>query len=124
MTRLLDPAGRITAGRITFRDRDITKLTNTGLREMHGAAMAMIFQNPRGALNRSALSPSDRRRYPGASQRSAEEARRQALDCCAPCRSATRKSASTLIARTVRRHVPAGDDRDGDFLQPGAVDRR
>jgi peptide/nickel transport system ATP-binding protein len=50
-TRLLDPAGRITAGRITFRGREITKLSNSGLREMHGAAMAMIFQNPRGALN-------------------------------------------------------------------------
>ncbi len=51
MTRLLDAAGKITAGRIMFRDRDITQMSNTGLREMHGAAMAMIFQNPRGALN-------------------------------------------------------------------------
>jgi peptide/nickel transport system ATP-binding protein len=51
VTRLLDPAGKITAGRILFRDREITKMSNAGLREMHGAAMAMIFQNPRGALN-------------------------------------------------------------------------
>ena len=50
-TRLLDASGKITGGRITFRDREITKMTSAGLREMHGAAMAMIFQNPRGALN-------------------------------------------------------------------------
>ncbi|HEY8332372.1 MAG TPA: ABC transporter ATP-binding protein, partial [Tardiphaga sp.] len=51
VTRLLDTAGRITGGRILFRDREITKMSNAGLREMHGSAMAMIFQNPRGALN-------------------------------------------------------------------------
>ena len=51
ITRLLEKAGRVSQGRITFRDRDITKLTAAGLREMHGSAMAMIFQNPRGALN-------------------------------------------------------------------------
>jgi peptide/nickel transport system ATP-binding protein len=50
-TRLLDASGKITSGRIMFRDREITKMSNAGLREMHGAAMAMIFQNPRGALN-------------------------------------------------------------------------
>ncbi|CAN5215263.1 ABC transporter ATP-binding protein [soil metagenome] len=51
VTRLLDSAGKITDGRILFRDRDITKMSNASLREMHGSAMAMIFQNPRGALN-------------------------------------------------------------------------
>ncbi|MDB5634378.1 MAG: transporter ATP-binding protein, partial [Tardiphaga sp.] len=28
VTRLLDPAGKISAGRILFRDREITKMTN------------------------------------------------------------------------------------------------
>ncbi|WPO43885.1 ABC transporter ATP-binding protein [Tardiphaga sp. 42S5] len=51
MTRLLDASGKISGGRISFRDRDITKMTSASLREMHGSAMAMIFQNPRGALN-------------------------------------------------------------------------
>lgn len=51
ITRLLERAGRISQGRVTFRGRDITRLTAAGLREMHGSAMAMIFQNPRGALN-------------------------------------------------------------------------
>ncbi len=50
-TRLLEKSGKITQGRITFRGRDITHLSAADLRQMHGAAMAMIFQNPRGALN-------------------------------------------------------------------------
>ena len=51
ITRLLDRAGRITAGNIRFRGQDITKISGSDSRELHGAAMAMIFQNPRAALN-------------------------------------------------------------------------
>jgi peptide/nickel transport system ATP-binding protein len=51
VTRLLERAGRITAGRILFKGRDITKATSDDLQSLHGAAMAMIFQNPRAALN-------------------------------------------------------------------------
>jgi peptide/nickel transport system ATP-binding protein len=51
VARLLDRAGRIMAGRIMFKDRDITGATNGDLQSLHGAAMAMIFQNPRAALN-------------------------------------------------------------------------
>ena len=50
-TRLLDPAGRITAGRVLFRGRDITKISDGDFRVLHGTAMSMIFQNPRAALN-------------------------------------------------------------------------
>lgn len=50
-TRLLDAAGRVTAGEIFFRGQDVTKLSGDDLRHLHGAAMSMIFQNPRSALN-------------------------------------------------------------------------
>jgi peptide/nickel transport system ATP-binding protein len=50
-TRLLDAAGRVTAGRILFRGQDITKISDGDFRILHGAAMSMIFQNPRAALN-------------------------------------------------------------------------
>ena len=50
-TRLLDAAGRVTAGRIVFRGQDITKIADSDFRILHGAAMSMIFQNPRAALN-------------------------------------------------------------------------
>ncbi len=51
VTHLLDRAGEITAGRIRFRGRDITRAGRHELRELRGSAMSMIFQNPRGALN-------------------------------------------------------------------------
>jgi peptide/nickel transport system ATP-binding protein len=51
ITRLLDAAGRVTTGNILFRGQDITKLPAGDFRGLHGAAMAMIFQNPRAALN-------------------------------------------------------------------------
>ena len=49
--RLLDRAGRITAGRVMFKGRDITRAGRRDLRQLRGAAMSMIFQNPRAALN-------------------------------------------------------------------------
>ncbi|MCK1425049.1 ABC transporter ATP-binding protein [Bradyrhizobium sp. 180] len=51
VTGLLDKAGRITAGRVKFRGQDITRASGAELRNLHGANMAMIFQNPRAALN-------------------------------------------------------------------------
>jgi ABC-type glutathione transport system ATPase component len=50
-TRLLDAAGRVTAGRILFRGQDIMKIPDGDFRMLHGAAISMIFQNPRAALN-------------------------------------------------------------------------
>src|SRR5579859_3291911 len=39
-TRLLDPAGRITGGRIFYRGQDITKIPDNDFRVLHGAAMS------------------------------------------------------------------------------------
>lgn len=49
--RLLDRAGRVTAGRISFRGQDITAAGRSIMQPLRGAAMSMIFQNPRAALN-------------------------------------------------------------------------
>ncbi|MDU1667261.1 MAG: ATP-binding cassette domain-containing protein, partial [Bradyrhizobium sp.] len=51
ITHLLDRAGHITEGLIRFKGQDITRAGGADLRSLHGAAMAMIFQNPRAALN-------------------------------------------------------------------------
>jgi peptide/nickel transport system ATP-binding protein len=51
VTRLLDKAGRIAGGRIVYNGQDITRASAADFRNLHGAAMAMIFQNPRAALN-------------------------------------------------------------------------
>ncbi len=48
---LLDRAGRVTAGRILFRGKDITRASRKTLEPLRGAAMAMVFQNARAALN-------------------------------------------------------------------------
>jgi peptide/nickel transport system ATP-binding protein len=48
---LLDRAGRISGGRIVFRGQDITGAPRSVLQPLRGAAMSMIFQNPRAALN-------------------------------------------------------------------------
>ena len=49
--RLLDRAGRVTGGRILFDGQDVAGLGPADLRRLRGAAMSMIFQNPRAALN-------------------------------------------------------------------------
>jgi peptide/nickel transport system ATP-binding protein len=50
-TRLLDAAGRVTAGSIKYDGEDVTRLSAKRMRALHGASISMIFQNPRGALN-------------------------------------------------------------------------
>ncbi len=49
--QLLERAGRITRGTITYRGVDITRAKGRDLRALHGAQISMIFQNPRAALN-------------------------------------------------------------------------
>jgi peptide/nickel transport system ATP-binding protein len=49
--RLLQPPGRITGGRITFEGRDLRALSEAEMREVRGARMSLIFQEPMTALN-------------------------------------------------------------------------
>jgi peptide/nickel transport system ATP-binding protein len=48
---ILDAAGRITAGRATFGGFDLVGAKEDDLAQIRGREMAMIFQNPRTALN-------------------------------------------------------------------------
>ena len=48
---ILDPAGRITAGRAMFGELDLLSAKPKELAEVRGRRIAMIFQNPRTALN-------------------------------------------------------------------------
>jgi oligopeptide/dipeptide ABC transporter ATP-binding protein len=45
------PAGRIVGGQILFRGRDLLTLSDEEMREVRGAAIAMIFQEPMTSLN-------------------------------------------------------------------------
>ena len=49
--RLLQPPGRITSGRITFEGRDLRALPEGEMRQVRGARMSLIFQEPMTALN-------------------------------------------------------------------------
>ena len=48
---ILDPAGRITAGRAMLGGLDLISASPSELAEVRGREIAMIFQNPRTALN-------------------------------------------------------------------------
>ncbi len=48
---ILDPAARITSGRVVFGGLDLLTENARALRDMRGREFAMIFQNPRTALN-------------------------------------------------------------------------
>ena len=49
--RLIPEPGRITSGRILFRGRDVTKMTDEEIRAFRGNDVAMIFQDPMTSLN-------------------------------------------------------------------------
>jgi oligopeptide/dipeptide ABC transporter ATP-binding protein len=49
--RLVQPPGRIVSGAIFFRDRDLLTLPEDEMRQVRGAEIALIFQEPMTALN-------------------------------------------------------------------------
>jgi peptide/nickel transport system ATP-binding protein len=49
--RLLQPPGRITGGRVLFQGRDLLTLSEREMREVRGAGISLIFQEPMTALN-------------------------------------------------------------------------
>src|SRR5688572_27394705 len=49
--RLVQPPGRIVSGRVMFEGRDLLRLTESEMREVRGARISLIFQEPMTALN-------------------------------------------------------------------------
>jgi oligopeptide/dipeptide ABC transporter ATP-binding protein len=49
--RLVASPGKITAGQIRFKGRDLTKITDKEMREVRGNDIAMVFQEPMTSLN-------------------------------------------------------------------------
>jgi ABC-type dipeptide/oligopeptide/nickel transport system ATPase component len=49
--RLLQPPGQVTAGRILFDGQDLLTLSEREMREIRGARISLIFQEPMTALN-------------------------------------------------------------------------
>ena len=48
---LVDPPGRIVAGRIVFDGKDLLQMKEHALRQIRGAQIAMVFQDPMMTLN-------------------------------------------------------------------------
>jgi len=46
-----EPAGRISAGEILFKGRDLLKLTDEEMRDVRGGEIGMVFQEPMTSLN-------------------------------------------------------------------------
>jgi peptide/nickel transport system ATP-binding protein len=51
LMRILDRAGRISAGKMTFSGVDLVNASEKSMRDLRGREISMIFQNPRMALN-------------------------------------------------------------------------
>ena len=49
--RLVQPPGRVTAGRVLFEGRDLLALPEREMRRVRGARISLIFQEPMTALN-------------------------------------------------------------------------
>jgi ABC-type dipeptide/oligopeptide/nickel transport system ATPase component len=49
--RLVEPPGRIAGGRILFRGRDLLTLPEDEMRQVRGAGIGLVFQEPATALN-------------------------------------------------------------------------
>ena len=87
LLRLLPPAAAVSAGSLTFEDRDLLALTPDELRAVRGAGIGMVFQDPMASLN-PALTVGTQiaeglRLHSGASD---AEARTEALDMLAKVR--------------------------------------
>jgi oligopeptide/dipeptide ABC transporter ATP-binding protein len=51
MRLIPDPPGRIVAGEIVFKGRDVLRLSDSEMRDIRGNKIAMIFQEPMTSLN-------------------------------------------------------------------------
>ena len=100
--------------------------TPATMREIRGAEIAMIFQEPMTSLNPvfpvgEQIAESIRLHQ---RKDAARRARRGAANARAGAHSRSAVGARPLSAPAVRRHAPARDDRDGAVVPPRAADRR
>ena len=51
LLRILEPAGRVVAGQARFEGLDLLACSERAMRAVRGRQIAMVFQNPRAALN-------------------------------------------------------------------------
>ena len=124
--RILDRAGRIAEGSVTFSGLDLRATPESDMRDLRGREMSMIFQSPRLALNPIrkvgrqiedvllAARPGRQRGGKREGDRDARAGAHRAAARALPC----------LSVRAPRRHVPARRHRAGARLPAATADRR
>ena len=114
-------------GEALFDGRDLLTMTSRNWREVRGAQIGMIFQDPLSSLHPfykvgwqivEMLQAARQRDVEGGGPQAGRRAARPGRHPAAG------PAGRRLPASVLRRHAAAGDDRDGDGAQPGAADRR
>ena len=122
---ILARAGRVAAGTAMFGGRDLLKLSDDELRSVRGREIAMIFQDPMTSLNPVlTIGKQIREALEAHLGSSGDAAGKRAARAPRPGRySRSCQQALRLPAPVLRRHAPAGDDRDGARLRARDPDR-
>ena len=121
-----DPPGRIVGGSAPVRGRGPARLPTDRMRRIRGNKISMIFQEPMTSLN-PLLRIGDQISEPimlhqGLTRKAALD---KAVDMLRLVHIPDAEPvAAGLPAPDVRRHAPAGDDRDGAGVQPAGPARR
>jgi peptide/nickel transport system ATP-binding protein len=112
--RLLPPGVSADRGSIVFDGRDLLTLSEAQMREVRGAQIAMIFQEPMTALNPlHTIGAQIGEMFRIHTDLGASVIEQRVLACSTRCACPTRSGGARLPARAVRRPAPARDDRDG-----------
>ena len=125
MRLIIDP-NAIFEGEVIYKGRDLMKLSQDEMREVRGAEIAMIFQDPMTSLNpvyKVGWQIAEQiREHEELSAGAARAPRgRAAGGGRHPRPGAARRR---LSAQLLGRHAAARDDRDGAVVQPRPADRR
>ena len=116
---LLPPENSKVSGEVRFEGRDLLTIAPSELRDLRGARLAMIFQEPMTSLN-PAYTIGDQivealQRHQGLD---AAAARARAIEMLKLVRiSIAREARRRLSAQALRRHAPARHDRHGAGLR-------
>ncbi len=123
---LIDYPGRVMAENLEFNGQDLQRISEKERRQLVGAEVAMIFQDPMTSLNPCYTVGYQIMEALKVHQGGNKRTRRQrAIDLLNQVGIPDPASPSgRLPAPALRRHEPARDDRHGDCLSAKAADRR
>ena len=125
--KLIDmPPGKIVAGQVLWKGRDLVPLPAEAMQKIRAKEISIIFQEPMTSLNPvytvGEQIAESLRLHEGLSRKDAMD--RAVRDAEAGAHPHARAARARLPAPVLRRHAPARDDRHRAGLQAAAGDRR